>query len=114
MEVRVANATSYLAQKVLVLDRRQEDRAKDVLYIHDTLLTFGSSLRDLERIWTRSVYPGIHERARRKLRAAGSKLFTEVSNATRGASRIAIEAGRSVRAEEISQVCRFGLAEVFT
>ena len=41
--LRVANPVSYLMQKVLTVERRPQEskKAKDVLYIHDTLLIFG-------------------------------------------------------------------------
>jgi hypothetical protein len=42
--VRIPNAASYLAQKLLVHGKRKSaERAKDVLYIHDTIELFGRS-----------------------------------------------------------------------
>jgi hypothetical protein len=51
LAVHVANAASYLAQKVLTLGRRQHPakRFKDALYIHDTLTMFGDALSHLTR-----------------------------------------------------------------
>jgi len=44
--LRVPNAAAFLVQKILILDRRlPEERAKDVLYIHDTFETFATNLR---------------------------------------------------------------------
>jgi len=115
LEVRIANAASYLAQKILVLDRRDAaDRAKDVLYIHDTLLLFGTSLGELEGIWKAKIVSSIHTNAARALRAAGERGFAEVSDAVRGAGLIAGKAGRPVSPEEIAQVCRTGLTKVFS
>jgi len=114
VEVRVANATSYVAQKILALNRRGADGPKDVLYVHDTLITFGRSLTEIERIWTHDISPAINPAAGRKLRDAGERLFGEVTDTVREASRIAKEAGRPLRPEEIAQVCRTGLARIFT
>lgn len=115
LEVRIANATSYLAQKILVLSKRSSaDLAKDVLYLRDTLITFGRSLADLEEIWIKRLSPSIHSTARRTLQRAPEQLFAEVTDTVREASRIAREAGRPLRPDEIAQVCRTGLAKVFS
>ena len=114
LEVLVANATSYLAQKILVLGKRNAtDRAKDVLYVHDTLVTFGRSLAELQQLWTEAVLPSIHPSAARTLRAAPTELFADVTDAARGASGIATAAGRRLPPEDIAQACRTGLARVF-
>lgn len=68
----------------------------------------------LEGIWIHRVAPSIHPSARGTLRRASGKLFAEVTDTARGASRIAREAGRPLRPEEIAQVCRTGLAKLFT
>lgn len=45
-----------MAQKVLVHSKRsREDRAKDTLYIHDTLEAFGARLADLHTEWVGKV-----------------------------------------------------------
>jgi hypothetical protein len=114
VEVRIANPASYLAQKILILGKRSAaDRAKDVLYLHDTLITFGRSLAELERIWTDRVSPLLLPAARRTLEGAAEHLFAEVTDPVREASRIAREAGRPLRPQEIASVCRTGLAKVF-
>ena len=44
-DVQMANPVSFIAQKVLIHKKRhREDRAKDLLYIHDTFEVFGSQL----------------------------------------------------------------------
>jgi hypothetical protein len=56
LELRIANAAAYIAQKLLVLSKRDpRDRAKDVVYVHDTLLIFAAALDDLAQLWRRSV-----------------------------------------------------------
>ena len=114
LEIRLTNATSYLAQKILTLGkRRAQDRAKDVLYIHDTVITFGRSLTALERLWTSSVSGSIHSAGVRALRRASEELFSEVTEVARRASRIATEAGRPVSPGDLCLTCRTGLTQIF-
>ena len=113
VEVRIANATSYVTQKLLILRRRYlADRAKDVLYLHDTLVTFGRALGDLHRIWIDSIAGTLHANARRALRATASQLSSPAFDAVQAAARVAKEAGRPLSPEEIANVCRAGLAAV--
>jgi hypothetical protein len=63
--VRVANPVSFLSQKILIQDvRDRKDRAKDILYIHDTIEIFAghlAELRELDPLYvaftTMSLYP---------------------------------------------------------
>jgi hypothetical protein len=51
-QVLVANPVSFLAQKVLVHTKAEpSERAKDILYIHDTFETFGAHITDLRAEW---------------------------------------------------------------
>lgn len=112
--VRIANATSYLAQKLLVLPRRRRsDREKDVLYLHDALIMFGRSLSQLQQIWTESVSRSLHPAAIQRLRKAPQNLFSQVTDFTRGAARVARNAGRPLTPDEMTEVCRAGLTRVF-
>lgn len=114
VQIRIANAASYIAQKLLVLGRRRPlDRAKDVIYIHDTLVTFGRSLEDLHRIWLESISESLHVNAKRALRKAILQLSSPGFDAVQAAARVANEAGRPLSPEEIAEVCRVGLAAVF-
>jgi hypothetical protein len=57
---RVANPVSYIIQKLLINGRRKpNERAKDLLYIHDTIELFGGSLAELRRTWTEDVRPSL-------------------------------------------------------
>ena len=48
--VQLANPASFLAQKILIHDQRDhKDRAKDLLYIHDTVEVFSESLDELRK-----------------------------------------------------------------
>ncbi len=47
--IPVANPVTFMVQKLLIHRRRRpEDRAKDILYIHDTLQLFGARLDELK------------------------------------------------------------------
>src|SRR5215467_2403685 len=51
-KVQIANPASFLAQKVLIHSEREfRDRAKDLLYIHDTIEVFSESLEELRKIF---------------------------------------------------------------
>jgi Nucleotidyltransferase len=55
--VLIANPVSFLAQKALIhKKRKRSERAKDILYIHDTLETLGARIGDLRRM-------GLHSQA---------------------------------------------------
>ena len=111
VEVRIANATSYVAQKLLVLGRRHPaDRAKDVLYLHDTLVTFGRALEDLRRIRAESISGALHANAKRALRATAREVSSPTLDAVRAAARVAEQAGRPLPPEEIAEVCTKGPA----
>jgi hypothetical protein len=59
--VRIANPACFLAQKLLIHTRRTgEKRAKDILYIHDTLEVFGSRLEELHDQWRTKIAPRLH------------------------------------------------------
>ncbi|MCK6447826.1 MAG: nucleotidyltransferase domain-containing protein [Planctomycetes bacterium] len=70
LSLRIANAASYLAQKLLVLERRDERmRAKDLVYVHDALMIFAAALDQLAELWRRIEPPG-SKRARKVARLA--------------------------------------------
>jgi Nucleotidyltransferase len=109
VEVRIANATSYLAQKILILGKRSApDRAKDVLYLHDTLVTFGRSLAELEKIGTDRVFPVILPAARRTLQRASEHLFAEVTDPVRKSDRPRSWPSATSRGDRLSLSDRVG------
>jgi hypothetical protein len=92
--ILVANPASFIAQKLLIQGKRnREERAKDTLYIHDTLETFGAALVALQADWREKIAPQLHARARRQVEAAGETLFGQVTDEVSEASRMA-QAGR--------------------
>lgn len=110
--IQLANPVSYLAQKLLIHKRRsREDRAKDIMYTHDTLEVFGARLPELAGLWRQFVFPQINPGAARRTVNAPQTLFGAVSDDIRRAARISAE--RELSPEDIQAVCRHGLLEVF-
>jgi len=116
VEIQIANAASYLAQKLLVLDKRApDDKAKDILYIHDTLLTFGGSLAKIRQLWQEKILQQLVPAAAKSLSGLVHTAFSDVTDPIRRARSIAVAAGRpATEAEQIVQVCKRGLTELFT
>jgi hypothetical protein len=57
-QIQIANPVSYLAQKILIHAKRSRgDRAKDILYLRDTLEVFGARLPELRELWLAVVAP---------------------------------------------------------
>ncbi len=117
LAVRVANPVAYLAQKVLVAPRSDRSRlkqAKDVLYVHDTLMLMSGSLDDLGLEWGR-VCQGLHSSLVKRLHQTRRSEFAGVTDRIREASLIAKASGRADPPEPalIRQVCQTGLERVF-
>lgn len=107
--ILVPNPVSYMVQKLVVLHRRPaRDRAKDILYIHDTLDLFGAQLDRLTGIWKQAVRPQIGNRAA-KARQLAAGYFTNTTDDIRGA---ALVAGGRVDAETIRLRCSVGLSRL--
>jgi len=115
-DVLIPNPASYLAQKLLVLRQRsREKQAKDVLYVHDTLMMFSSALEELRACWAHQVAPSVHSNARVELERRRQEWFATVTDLSRNAARIAASTGRTSppAPERLIQVCRLGLQEIF-
>ena len=111
-EIRVANPVSFLAQKVLIhRNRDREDRAKDVLYMHDTVEVFGGRLPELAQLWKEKVAPQLHPRQSRNVSTASERLFDKLNDDIRRAAEIAGE--RAITPEAIREACRYGFRQVF-
>jgi hypothetical protein len=110
--VRVAHPARFLAQKVLIHSKRDpRDRAKDILYMHDTLEVFGSRLVELRADWETRISPQLHRRDVAKVRGAASTLFAETTDDIRAAVTIAL--GRSLTPGSLRQACQLGLEQMF-
>ena len=111
--VLVANPVSFVAQKILIHERRgPEDRAKDILYVHDTLEIFGARLQELGEVWRNTLAPQLSRRALAKVRNARERIFGIVSDDLRRASEISKQ--RALTPESIRDVCTYGLGQIFT
>lgn len=72
---------SFLVQKVLIHSRRsREDRAKDILYMHDTLEVFGRRLVELRGLWLNRVAQRLHPNSMSSMLGAQERLFGEISD----------------------------------
>jgi len=112
--VRVANPAAYIAQKLLVLGRRKrEDQERDVLYVHDTLQTFGGHLAEVRAGWVREVAPHLHPRHVRQVKASVRERFSDVTDLIRGAAHTAMSVQRVVSPQSLLEACRFGLGRIF-
>lgn len=110
--VRIAHPARFLAQKVLIHSKRNpSDRAKDILYIHDTLEVFGRRLAELRADWEVTIAPQLHRRDAAKVRRAGETLFGEITDDIRVA--VTVAAGRSLTPESVREACQFGLEQMF-
>ncbi|NUP97087.1 MAG: hypothetical protein HUU28_13080 [Planctomycetaceae bacterium] len=84
LSLQIVNAASYLAQKLLVLEKREPaERAKDIVYIHDTLVLFAPHLEQLNTLWRKVETPS-SKRARKTAelaRALGAAVGDDVRSA---------------------------------
>jgi hypothetical protein len=110
--ILLPNAAAFLVQKILIHEKRDRDRrAKDILYIHDTIDTFGGNLAAIREHWQTNVRPALHAKAARVVERAAEEYFREVDDTTREAARIAT--GRNLTPEMVLEVCAFGWQQIF-
>jgi hypothetical protein len=110
--VQIANPASFLAQKILIHEQRDyKDRAKDLLYIHDTIEVFSEILGDLQKLFRGAVAPKLHSRRVAELEGAADRLFGKIDDTIREGARMA--AGRKLTAERLAETGQAGLKEVF-
>jgi hypothetical protein len=110
--IRIANPVAFLAQKILIHRRRErQDRAKDILYIRDTLEVFGARLPDLANLWRNDVAGNLPPRHANIVSRASREMFGRVSDDIRRAAEISAE--RALDPEEVRQACHYGFTEVF-
>jgi hypothetical protein len=102
-----------LAQKILIHHKRDLiGRAKDVLYLHDTIETFGGALPAMREEWETNVKPRLHRNAIRQVENAADVLFAEIDDTIREAARIAL--GRKLTPESILELCSYGWNQLFS
>lgn len=111
--ILIPNPAAFLAQKILIHDKRNNDkRAKDLLYIHDTIETFGANLAAIREQWQSNVRPALHANAARKVDRAIEGYFQEVHDTHREAVRIAT--GRNLTPEGVRELCAYGWQQIFS
>lgn len=70
-QLQIANPASFLAQKILIQgERDRKERAKDILYIHDTIEAFSGNLNELRNLFVNHIRSGLHAKRVRKLAKA--------------------------------------------
>jgi len=110
--VQIANPASFLAQKILIHEQRDyEDRAKDLLYIHDTIEVFSEIVEELQKHFGSAVAPKLHPRRIAELEGSADRLFGRVDDTIREAARMA--PGRRLTAERLAETAQAGLKEIF-
>ena len=110
-DVQIANPASFLAQKVLIHDHRDRaDRAKDILYMYDTLQTFGAQLAELRQLWKNAI-PSLPARSAKTVGRASQRVFGQLSDDIRRAAEISGE--RGLPPDEMRAACHYGFREVF-
>jgi hypothetical protein len=113
--LRVPNPASFIAQKLLVLRKRKpEKRAKDLLYVHDTLLLFGGRMEGLRHSWD-AVCERQHPALRSKVLESVRAHFTQVDDVVRAAADIAAATGRPSppSPERLAMMCLAGARRIF-
>lgn len=110
--VQIANPVSFLAQKTLIHARRnREERAKDILYIHDTIETFATRIDDLQAEWFGNIRRELHANSVRTVEGAAASLFGVLTDPIRAAAQIV--QSRDLTPEAIRETCNLGLARIF-
>jgi len=111
-QVQVANPVSFLTQKILIQDARdRKDRAKDILYIHDTIETFAGHLGELRELFGKEIRPKLHAKWAREVSKAADALFGNVDDTIREAVQMVV--GRKLSAEALTETCRAGWKTIF-
>lgn len=110
-QVRIAHPTRFMAQKLLIHEKRdRRSRAKDILYLHDTIELLGGTLDVLTDEWNR-LRQALSEGAIRTVEGALDTMFSKVTDDIRGAAQAA--AGRGLTPQAVQELCRAGLKIVF-
>jgi hypothetical protein len=111
--IQVTNPTSFLAQKILIHHERDyKDRAKDLLYMHDTIELFSEHLGELGEIYAEDITARLHANRAAELSKAPDSLFGRVNDTIREAALMA--APRKLSPELLAERGRAGLNEIFS
>lgn len=114
LRLHVAHPVCYLAQKLLALEHRGPDaRAKDLVYVHDTLLMFASRLEGFAAEWREITANDV--KLAKKTKEKADRVAREVTDDARRAFEIVRLLGRRSpqTAKELHAVLRQGLGQLF-
>jgi hypothetical protein len=110
-QVLIAHPSRFMAQKLLIHEKRdRHSRAKDILYLHDTIELLGGSLDVIREEWNR-LRQALSEGAIRTVERAADTMFSTITDDIRGAAQAA--AGRALTPQAVQELCRAGLKIVF-
>jgi hypothetical protein len=110
-QVQIANPVTFLTQKILIQGvRDRRDRAKDALYIHDTIETFAANLAELREEFAREIRPKLRGKQSDEVGNAAEALFGSVNDTVREA---VLMAGGRLNAEALIETSRAGLKAIF-
>lgn len=111
--IQIPNPVAYLVQKILIHDKRESSsRAKDLLYMHDTIEIFANALPQLRSVWMESVRPTLTTKTVRAVESAPTLLFGGINDAIREAARMA--SGRMLSPAQLQETCEAGLAAILS
>ncbi len=110
-QVQIANPVTFLTQKILIRGMRdRKDRAKDALYIHDTIEMFAANLEELREVFAKGIRPKLRRKQLGEVANAAKALFGSVNDTVREA---VLMAGGRLDAEALIETCRAGLNAIF-
>lgn len=79
--ILVPNPAAFLVQKILIHEKRNHGkRAKDILYIQDTIETFGGNLPAIREQWQTNVRPALHAKAARLVEHATEESRAQIED----------------------------------
>jgi hypothetical protein len=83
----IANPASFLANKMLIQQQREfKDKAKALLYMHETAEVFFENLDELRKLFRNDVSPKLHARRVAELEGAPERFFGRVEDTIREAA----------------------------
>ncbi len=109
----VVNPVSFIVQRLLIHNLRPDDKkAQDLLYIHDTIELFGTSLAMLHALWSGAVRPALRSTERATAIARCDTIFCATTDTIRNAVR-KVAADRQLSPNELRLRTSIGLEEIF-
>lgn len=114
--IQVPNPVSFIVQKTLALQYRSslQKKAKDILYVHDTLHQFQMSFSTLHAEW-KTVRAQMHPTTVKKFKDMRANLYNEHSAFVQWAASIARSTGRphAPSARLLAAAIRTAFGEIF-